>query len=266
MKKNLLLICLVFFVSVFTCISAPLRGNEDLLKLFHLAVESGDTKLINEVIEALLQMESNNKNLLEALSKYCEKGKMEFALHRAIKDKNLLASVILTHHAKDVNSRLNDGSQVVWKVSISIGSDLKTPLELALDANLVEIIPYLLMKKADPHVMRRFNFLYENIEDYAHMKELGYNVQKFSCAKTNRTFAAFDNILGQLQRSFIGALIANDRLDILKVMKNLKSTFINWNMACFTENGRNYSPLQFALATKRYEIAQFLIDIGVRIE
>ena len=80
----------------FGCLNSSLRANEDLLNLFHIAVENGDVKLVTEVIDALLKDKNSSKNLLDALAKYNEQGRVDFALHNAIQDKNLLASVILT--------------------------------------------------------------------------------------------------------------------------------------------------------------------------
>lgn len=41
---------------------------------------------------------------------------------------------------------------------------------------------------------------------------------------------------------------------------------MDWNKACCTITGKNFTPLKFALAIQRYEIAQFFIDHGARIE
>lgn len=147
MKKFLF----VFFC--FTCfLTVPLKSyceasNEDLVELFYLASKTGDTKLINEVIQTILDQENNNGILLDALAKYNEKGKLDFALHNAIEDKNILASIILTHYAKDVNT--SKGSENIY-FSANPGSSrgAKTPIELVFKADMKGLIPYLPNEKS----------------------------------------------------------------------------------------------------------------------
>jgi len=56
-----------------------------------------------------LSLDCDIIHLLDALTLYSEKGRVDFALHNAIKDKNLIASVVLTNYAKDVNTKKING-------------------------------------------------------------------------------------------------------------------------------------------------------------
>lgn len=254
----------------------PLKANEDLIKLFHLAVESGDVKLINEVIEALLKMEDNNKNVVDALSRYNDRGYIDFALHNAIKDKNLLASVILTHYSKNVNARTQIcHTPVMMDANNGLGS-FETPLELALENDMIELIPYLIMKKADPYLIRDIMYIYEDEKYPDNTIELlmarGLKVERKVCVKSERPFFVsyqyqYEKKKNRAfigQRTFIGDVIAKNRLDVMQILQ--RTSVIDWNRECFIVMNAKYTPLQFALATKRYEIAQFLLDHGARIE
>lgn len=262
--RKIILILICFFGYV----HCTAHANEDLLNLFHLAVENGDVKLVTEVIDALLKDQNSNKDLLEALAKYNEKGKIDFALHNAIKDKNLLSSVILVQHTKDINSRL-PYSESVWKATNHGVSRLnKTPIELALEAEMIEIIPYLLMKSANPHLMKDIVFLFEEEEKTEYLLDLGYSLERKVCVKTNKPFYLINANSLSISRTFIGELICKDRLDIIKILQYWKHKGIDWNATCFASklHGKTFTPLQLSLAIKRYEIAQFLIDHGARIE
>lgn len=263
-----------FIFLLICCLSCSnyLIANEtdDLLQLFHLAVENKNLDLVKDVIEALLKSENSSKHLLEALAKYSEQGKVDFALHNAIKDKNLLASVILAYHAKNLNTR-KPGSEVIWtsiqgKSKGGVSRINKTLLELSLESNMVEIVPYLLMKGANPHVFSDINFLYEGEEDPNYMKELGFEVRNITGMDPKIPIIIFfkTNCNANYKRSFIGEVIAKNRLDIIEILNNLNVN--DWNFICCKVNGTDYTPLQFSLAIKRYEIAQFLINHGARIE
>jgi len=253
---------ILFLMCFFGCLNSPLSANDDLLRLFHLAVENGDLKLVTEVIDALLKDKNNSKNLLDALAKYSDKGKIDFALHKAIKDKNLLASVILIQHTKDLNARQENDN--VW-LSANGGTwrSGRIPLEISLEVNMIEIIPYLLMKNANPYLMRTVNFFYEEEENLDYMAKLGYGVEKRTCAKSKKAFSLLKAPAGFL-RTFIGEVIAKNRIDIIEILQQM--SLVDWNKKCCTTNGRDFTPLQFALTIERYEIAQFLIDHGARIE
>jgi len=240
----------------FCFLNSPLKANDDLIKLFHLAVESGDTKLINEVIEALLKMENNSKNLLDALAKYSENGKIDFALHNAIKDKNILASVILAYHSKDVNTR--KAKETCNCVPVNIHRDAKTPIELAFESDMIELIPYLLMKNANHYLMRDVAFLYEGEENLDYLIYL-FPLVKKTCRTTNKVGYETSGF----QRNLISDSIINNRLDVIETLNKAKT---DWNRICCKAMGSFYTPLQLSLAIKRYDIAQFLIDHGVRIE
>lgn len=254
MKKIIITILSIFFLG------STLHANEDLLNLFHLAVEHKDVKLVQEVIQALLQLEDNNKNLLDALAKYSEKGKVDFALHNAIKDKNVLASVILTHYSKNLNTR-KPGFEYVWTSNNgAVGRINKSPIELTLEADMIGLIPYLLMKKADPYPMSEIGFLYPEDENPDYLLEFAFAPQKKNCTKSKRDFFAFQ---GSFKRNLVGCVICKDRLDVIEI---LQKSSIDLNKICCEVNGMSFTPLQFALAIKRYEIVQFLIDNGARIE
>ncbi len=67
-----------------------------------------------------------------------------------------------------------------------------------------------------------------------------------------------------MNRNLIGDAIVHSRLDAIEILWKSK---VSWNDPCFTQfGGISLTPLQFALAIQRYEIAQFLIDHGARIE
>jgi len=258
MKKFLLIL------ACFTCfLSVPLKSycettcNEDLIELFCLASETGDVNLINDVVQAILDQENSNEILLDALARYNEKGKIDFALHNAIKDKNILASVILAHYSKDVNTSKGkeycNGAHNV--------RDAKTPVELALEADMKGLIPYLLMKGAGPYRMRQVSFVFEEEENLDYLKEFGYVLVKKTCMKTKKVFY---ELPPYYKRTLIGDAIVGNRLDVIKMLDKAK---VDWNKSCFNFcNAPNLKPLQLSLAIQRYDIAQFLIDHGARIE
>lgn len=119
----------------FSYLNGSLRANEELLNLFHLAVENGDLKLVNEVIDAL----SKNKNLLDALAKYSENGKIDCALINAINDNNLIASIILTYHSKNVHTVKHETEFVKTKAGNRFIRGSKTPLFLSLDKDMLDL-------------------------------------------------------------------------------------------------------------------------------
>ncbi len=265
---------IILLMYCFSCFNSPLIANEtdDLLQLFHLAVENKNLELVKEVIEALLKLENSSKNLLEALAKYSEQGKMDFALHKAIKDKNLLASVILTYHSKDLNTR-KPGNEVIW-ISLQgtskggVVRSNKTILELALESNMVELIPYLLMKGANPNIISDIAFLHEGEEESNYMREFDCEIKNITGKEPRKNIIIFYNPTRRVnvsyKRTFLGEAIVKNRLDIIEILQ--KMIIKDWNKVCCTIDGIDYTPLQFSLAIKRYEIAQFLIDHGARIE
>lgn len=260
-------------VCSFSCFNPLLVANEtdDLLQLFHLAVENKNLDLVKDVTEALLKSENSSKYLLEALAKYSEQGKVDFALHNAIKDKNLLASVILAYYSKDLNTR-KPGGEVIWtsiqgKNKGGISRLNKIPLELALESNMIEIVPYLLMKGANPNIFSDIRFLYEGEEDHNYMREFGYEVKNtVGMDPKINILIFFDSnrrCAVNYKRTFIGEAIAKNRIDIIEILQ--KTAVKDWNKVCCTIEGIDYTPLQFSLAIHRYEIAQFLIDHGAKI-
>lgn len=69
---------------------------------------------------------------------------------------------------------------------------------------------------------------------------------------------------GGFFRTFIGEIICKNRIDLIEILQKMFS--VDWNKKYCTAVGKDFTPLQFALTIKRYEIAQFLIDHGARIE
>jgi hypothetical protein len=139
----------------------------------------------------------------------------------------------------------------------------KTLLELALEVDMIEIIPYLLMKKAEPYFMRPVGFFFPGEEDLDYMKDLGYKIEKKTCVKSKQDYLAV-MAPGCFSRTFIGELIAKNRIDIIKILQKMST--VDWNYKCCNALGMGFTPLHFALTIKRYEIAQFLLDHGARIE
>lgn len=251
----------------FCCLSFSLKANDDLLKLFHIAVENGDVALVKEVIEALLKDNNSSENLLNALAKYNDNGKVDFALHNAIKDKNLLASVILAHHAKNINTRRSDRETVWLAQNSAVQRPSKSPVELALEFDMIELISYLVMKGADPYPLNDVGFLHIYEENPDYLLKFSCNAEKIKCVKTGEEFFKFP-IVNSIQfiykRNFIGDAISKNRLDVLEVVQKMSK--VDWNKVCARIGYFEYTPLQFALAIERYDIAQFLIDHGARIE
>lgn len=259
-----------FVISLMCCfcfISSTVQANDDLLQLFHLAVENGDVGLVKEVIEALLKDKNNSQSLLEALSKYNDNGKVDFALHNAIRDQNLLASVILAHHSKNINTKRASGD-IVWIAQNSaIQRPGKTPIELSLEFDMIEMVSYLLMKGADLYTLNDVGFVYDYEENPDYLTTFGCEVQKLTCVKTGNSFFRFPiskSLQFRYRRNFIGDAISKNRLDVIELLQKMGK--VDWNKICCHIQYTDYTPLQFALAIERYEIAQFLVDHGARIE
>lgn len=256
----------ILYLICFSCLfTLPIRGNDDLIELLHLAVQSSDLKLVNDVTEIILKQENNNIKLLEAIAKYGSKGKIDFSLHKAIKDKNIFASILLIPHTKDVNARQE--TEYCWRVNGSGYSGTytegKNPLELSLEVEMIEIIPFLLMKTGNPHIDRKIGFFIEQEENLDYLQHLGYSVSKKTCAKSRKECLQI-SAPGGFSRTFIGELICKNRLDIIEMLQKMFK--IDWNKNCCTALGINFPPLQLALAIERYEIAYFLIEHGARIQ
>lgn len=234
--------------------------NTDLIELLNHASETSDIKIINDVINAILEKECNSSNILNALSDYSENGKVDFALHNAIKDKNITSSLILAYYSKDVNTKKVD-EKVCWTTNYFYFRESKSPLELSLAHNIKGLIPYLLIiKKADPYKMRDNAFIIDGEEptDYC-TTFFGHKLQEITCINSKRKFYHSP----KYKRSFIGDAIVWNQLGVLAMLKQAK---VDLNRICAEGFGKSYTPLQFSLATGRYEIAQFLIDSGVKIE
>ncbi len=252
------------------CVSAPLKSysetpNDEFIELFCLASEVGDIKLINDVVQAIVEQENSNEILLDALTKYSEKGKIDFALHNAIKDKNIVASIFLAHHSKDINTR-KPGSELVWtKQSVTSKSGVsrpsKSPIELALESDIVGLIPYFLTIDANPYVMNTLGFLYEGEEDSGYMEELGYPGEVKVGIENKERVIVFPMV--NIKRTLIGTAICKNRLDVIKILHKMS---VDLNRPCFSLNGEDFTPLQFSLVANRYDIAQFLINHGAKIE
>ena len=137
----------------------------------------------------------------------------------------------------------------------------KMPIEIALEVDMIAIIPYLLMKGANAYIMKQVNFFYEGEEDLNYLSVWGCESERQICVKSKRAF--YTDPL-QMRRTFIGELIAKNRLDVIEILHKMGKA--DWIRVCCCVMGVDYTPLQFALAIKRYEIAQFLIDHGAKIE
>ena len=188
-------ILLLFLICYMWCLRVPLKvyceqSNDELIELFYFAAERGDSKLINDVIQAILEQENSNEILLDTLAKYNEKGKIDFALHNAIKDKNTLASIILAYYAKDVNTKkekesLSYMSNAACYHREYVYRDSKTPIELTLEADIKGLITYLLMKKANPYHLREVSFVSGDEEEDDDVRCFASNSRwSFSLLKT----------------------------------------------------------------------------------
>ena len=129
----------------------------------------------------------------------------------------------MAYYSKDVNKKFLE-SEKVWKAQNSAaGWDRKAPIELALEVNMIGIIPYLLMKKADPYSLISIRFNYEDEENLDYMLDLGFNSpKKYVCVKSKKPFVCYE---GEISRTIIGEAIAKNRLDVLKVLQKKQSGF-----------------------------------------
>jgi hypothetical protein len=234
---------------------------KELIEFFCWASEVGSVRLINDAVEAIVRHENSDKILLESLIKYCENGKADFALHKAIKDKNIIASILLAHNSADVNKRKLGCETVKIDANRGVGRPFKTPIELALDSDVVYLIPGLLIKKARPHEMTEVGFFYEGEEDLGYVEELGQTMQKFEGVENKEKVFVF--VGGEFKRSLIGAAICKNRLDVVEMLYRMS---VDLNNLCCISRGRGFKPLQLALAINRYDIAQFLVCHGAAIE
>lgn len=123
------------------------------------------------------------------------------------------------------------------------------------------------MKGAEPYSYRYIGFLYEDEEDTDYLRNFDVKsaLRKEITESDRIIFLTCDF---NFARTFIGEVIAKNRLDVIEM---LQKKSVDWNRICCTISDRSlqvisYTPLQFSLLAKRYEIAQFLIDHGARIE
>jgi|GEM_PF-4999841 len=257
-----------FLATVLTCLNSHLTGDENLINQVNSAVEIKDVTLILDSIDAILDVEGNAQNLINLLVQYADNGKSDFSLYNAIEDNNFLASLILTHYSKDVNKRKDGYESVYESKNPSAFRWYKAPLELALDKDMVGLIPYLLTHNANPYAMRGVSFLYQDEENLLYLEDIGVKHEKKVCSKSLKEYFStyyYDSIIGRtrcMERTFIGDVIAKDRLDVLEIVDG--TIQIDWDKTCCKTQMGKFTPLQFALISKRYEIAAFIIDHGAR--
>lgn len=258
MNKSILVV--IYF---FCFLHSSAKANEDLIQLLSLAVEIEDANLIKDSINAVLESENYNTILFDSLRKYSVGGSLQFVLHRAVYDKNILASIVLANHSKNVNTLYEHESAWI-QTNSGISNQPKIPIEIALESNLKEIIPFLLRKGADLYRFREVNFIWDEKENLDYITELGFTAEKKVCVKSKRAFYPISPL--RMSRTFIGDAIVQNRLDILQLLYKLHP--IDFNRPCckLMSTNRILTPLQFSLAIKRYDISMFLIDLEVSVE
>jgi hypothetical protein len=99
---------------------------------------------------------------------------------------------------------------------------------------MIELIPYLLIKKADPYLIKELKFIYEGEENPEYLTKIGCATQRYECAKTNIPFFEIQSPI-KCERTFIGDAISKNRLDVLEILDKFSPTKIDWNKFCFLE-------------------------------
>lgn len=269
-KFKMALCSLMIFFSVFMPPSALIASsvsNEELMVLLQFAVENNDEDFLKDVITSLLDANRpGGCQILSAISKYNNAGKLDFAVHNAIEANDLAAAFILAFHCKDINKSTEN--EVVWTTSngkskSGCNRDGKNLLELAFWHGMDPIMPYLIKRGADIYHMRMVGFAYEDEEDLSFVKNIFPDaaILKFNCLTTKKALTASSY---RFRRNLIGDAIAMNRLDIIEMLvKNI----VDWNRPCLQfDNGAAYSPLHYSLVMNRDDIALYLITHGVYIE
>lgn len=109
--------------------------------------------------------------------------------------------------------------------------------------------------------MRNVYFIVEGEENIDYFNALvGRSPRWETCTETDKTVY----LTPGLNRTLIGDAIVGNRLDVIEILDKSK---IDWNKPClYLPIIGSLRPLQLSLAIERYEIAQFLIDHGAKIE
>lgn len=261
-----LMIFFPMFMSPSSLIASSV-SNEELMVLLQFAVENNDDDFLKDVITSLLDTNRpGSYQILSAISKYNNAGKLDFAVHNAIKANDLVAAFILAFNCKNVNKSTEN--EVVWVTSngnskSGCNRDGKNLLELAFWHGMDPIMPYLIKRGADIYHMRLVGFTYEDEEDLSFVKSIFPDaaILKFNCLTTKKALTASSY---RFRRNLIGDAIAMNRLDVIEMLgKNV----VDWNQPCLRfDNGAAYSPLQYSLVMNRDDIALYLIMHGVSIE
>lgn len=271
MKK----ICLTFLLCISFCFTQRIYSNpvsnNDLIELLQFAIESNDEKLLKDIVNSFLDTKrKEGYELLSAISKYNNAGKLDFAVHNAIMANDLVPAFILAYYSKDIGSRL--GQEVIWTNTNGSGKsgvsrEGKNPIELAFWKNMDLLIPFLINRGADFYQMRSVGFVFEEEEDLSFVREIFSNalVVKKSCMETKRGVVSVSHTF---KRNLIGDAIAKNRINIIEMLG--KKT-VNWNKPCLSfqisqNYEKKYTPLQYALLMKREDIVLYLITHGAFIE
>lgn len=255
MKKfYVFLVILIFMIFNIQIVYAE-KQNNDFLDIFSYAAETCDQVLIKEVLKAIMEQENSNEIVLISLAKYSEKGKIEYALHNAIKSRDLVSSIYLSYYSKNIKASI----PVEKIVENGLSREGKNPIELAVEFDLKSLVPYLIMKGADPYRFRKVQFLCESEEDTSYF-DIFFNAPGLIVdKKTQKKFYIFNDY----KRTLVADVILMNRLDILKMLSKMK---VDLNKVCLLSYDFSLKPLNLALAARKYEIAQFLLDQGVNIE
>lgn len=273
-KFRIVLCSLMVFLSIFLSSSslfASSVSNEELLVLLQFAVENDDEDFLKDIITSLIDANRpGSYQILSAISKYHNAGKLDYALHNAIKANDLVASFILAFHCKDINKSTE--SEVEWTTrngnsKAGCSRDGKNQLELAFWHDMDALIPYLIKRGADIFHMRKIGFVYEGEEDLDFIKNLFPDalVKNYNCLDTNKKIIATSH---SFRRNIIGDAIAKNRMDIVEMLGKESP---DWNRPCIRFNFHPnqevaYTPLQYCLIMERDDIAFYLIMHGAYIE
>lgn len=267
--------CLVFLLMISFCFTQEIHSssvsNNELIELLQFAVENGDENLLKDIVNAFLDTKKEEGyELLSAISKYNNAGKLDFAVHNAIIAHDLVPAFILAYYSKNIGTRLE--AEVIWTNINGSGKsgcsrEGKNPLELAFWNDMKPLIPFLISRGADIYQMRNIGFVFDGEEDLDFIREIFPNVliMKKSCLTTKRGIVATSHAF---KRNLIGDAIAKNRIDVIEM---LGEKTVDWNRPCLSfkisqNHEEAYTPLQYALLMKREDIVLYLITHGAFIK